>query len=100
VGCVATITSAQGFRSSGIGDHRHASAGHRRPGVQLLNIDARRLPARRRFANGTVSGQDDKLIKRNRRIVAGGAVGNTVVQSEQMTLAQFGGLNYYGLENT
>lgn len=98
--CVATITSAQRFRSSGIGDHRHASAGHRRPGVQLLNIDARRLPARRRFANGTVSGQDDKLLSLDRRIVAGGAVGNTVVQSEEMTLVQFGALNYYGGKNT
>jgi hypothetical protein len=37
-----------------------------------------------------------KLLSLNRRIVAGRAVGNTIVQSEQMTLAQFGGLNFTG----
>lgn len=56
-------------------------------GRQLLNIDARRFRARRLFTMGLFRAQEDKLLSLDRRIVSGGAVGNPVVRSEQMTLA-------------
>lgn len=62
----------------------------------FLNIDARRLLARRRFAMGLFQAQDDKFLSLDRRIVASGAVGENAVQSAQTTLALFGGLNYEG----
>jgi len=50
-----------------------------------LNFDARRLLARRWFAMD-FQAQDDKFIKLNRKIVAGGAVGNNDIRSPQTTL--------------
>ena len=53
--------------------------------ANFLNFDACRLLARRWFAMD-FQAQDDKFIKLNRKIVAGGAVGNNDIRSPQTTL--------------
>lgn len=61
-----------------------------------LVVDVRRLLPERWFALALVEAQQDQDMDLDLRLVAGGGVGRTVVQSNRTRLALKGGVNYDG----